>query len=120
MSKNKSISTLPAEGAKYIYIMAGPSDTPIKVMCNLNCELQLVLNHAKIQILKGFTTRITEEYAKTKDQVVDENEATESKDCLDKLIETKLALEEATLESLDLIDAAGTTIQCAPVIKLDL
>jgi hypothetical protein len=118
MAQSKAKGGAPApviEGARWMYVIAGAGDTPIKIMCNLNCEVQIILGHVKTAVLKGMAAKVAEENVKLKEGALDETETNDCKTLVDKLVELRAALESVSVEGLDLMDSTGALQQCHAV-----
>jgi len=68
--RQQSISGAPQiMGAKFSWVVAGPTARPIKVMVNLNCPVDIMLDYVKRQLLR----KIDDEIATLKALVAQEN-----------------------------------------------
>jgi hypothetical protein len=50
----------PVEGAKFANVLCGSKDSDIKLLVNINCRLDILLDYIRTEFLKSTNTKITE------------------------------------------------------------
>jgi hypothetical protein len=103
-------------GAKFAYVAVGQRSNLCKIMVNLNCNLEILLDSAKSQLLKKLEERIA--VLKGENNTDGEGVGVSNQDAVvQKLLEFQ-ALIQNDVGNIDLIDANGNPSGCNQVTLL--
>ncbi len=116
--KAKAEAKVEVVGAKFAYVCAGQRSSLSKVMLNLNCNVEILLDAAKAQLHKRIEERIVllKEAPVVAENGVAPPEGEVSKNSLmiQKLIEFQHSI-QTDVGLIDLVDASGNPTGCNQV-----